>query len=317
MTETTPTPGSRFADIPFTARDGLRLHGRRYPAAATPSKSRQTFHPRRPVVCLPGLTRNGRDFHELAVHLSSDAAAPRDVYTIDYRGRGLSDFDPDWKNYAIPIEMLDVMDFLVFCGIHDVGVIGTSRGGLIAMVMAAAQPSTIGALVLNDIGPVIEAQGLLKIAGYVGRAPLPATWADATKLVRDLFQNQFTSVADSDWEPIARQLFNETNSRPAPGYDPKLARSLSVLDGPIPALWPQFQATKRVPLLVIRGENSDLLSPQTVDEMRRRHPRCWHLNIAGEGHAPLLRDARSKAAIAEFLALADAGPTADGKQSAG
>lgn len=305
MTDVKTATRAPFEDIYVTARDGLRLYGRRYPATSIGAKTRGPAHPRRPVLCLPGLTRNSRDFHELAVHLSSDAKAPRDVYTMDYRGRGLSEFDPDWKNYSIPIEMLDVMDFLVASGIHDVGLVGTSRGGMIGMVMAAAQPSTIGAVVLNDIGPVIEAQGLLRIAGYVGRAPLPKTWPDAAKLVRDLFARQFTGVPETEWEAIARQLYNESAGRPAPGYDPKLARSLSVLDGPIPALWPQFQALKRVPLLIVRGENSDLLSPETVAEMRRRHPRCWLLDVPGEGHAPLLRDALSKTTIAEFLALAD------------
>lgn len=290
-----------FEDIRFTARDGLRLYGRRYPAARRAGRSASA----RPVLCLPGLTRNGRDFHDLATALSTDPAAPRDVYTFDYRGRGGSEFDGDWRNYAIPIEMLDVLDFLVVTGLHDVGVVGTSRGGLIALVMAAAQPTAIGALVLNDIGPVIEQQGLARIASYVGRAPLPKSWPEAAKLVRDLFQKQFTRIPDADWEPIARQLFNEQNGKPAPGYDAKLSRALSVLDGPIPALWPQFEAVKRVPLLVIRGENSDLLSAATVEDMRRRHPRASTLTVPGEGHAPLLRDAPTQNAIAAFLRSSD------------
>lgn len=295
-----------FEDIRFTARDGLRLYGRRYPAACGAGK----HEPRRPALCLPGLTRNGRDFHSLATALAADAETPRDVYTFDYRGRGSSEFDGDWRNYAIPIEMLDVLDFLVVTGLHDVGLIGTSRGGLIAMVMAAAQPSSFGALVLNDIGPVIEQQGLARIASYVGRAPLPKSWPEAAKLTRDLFQKQFTRVSDADWEPIARQLFNEANGKPAPGYDKQLSRALSVLDGPIPALWPQFEALKRVPLLVIRGENSDLLTAATVDEMRRRHPRASAITVADQGHAPLLRDTPTQRAIATFLASCDSEPAA-------
>ncbi len=293
-----------FEDIRFTARDGLRLYGRRYPAQPRAGQLSSA----RPVLCLPGLTRNGRDFHDLAIALSHDSAAPRDVYTFDYRGRGASDFDTDWRNYAIPIEMLDVLDFLTVVGLHDVGLVGTSRGGLIALVMAAAQPAAFGALVLNDIGPVIEQQGLARIASYVGRAPLPKTWPEAAKLVRDLFEKQFTRIPEADWEPIARQLFNERDSKPAPGYDAKLSRALSVLDGPIPALWPQFDAIKRVPLLVIRGENSDLLSAATVDEMRRRHPRASAISVPGEGHAPLLRDEPTQRAIASFLKSSDESP---------
>jgi pimeloyl-ACP methyl ester carboxylesterase len=296
-----------FEDITFTARDGLRLYGRRYPARRPGSGSR------RPALCLPGLTRNSRDFHDLAVHLSGTATA-RDVYTLDYRGRGRSEFDSDWRNYAIPIEMLDVLDFLVVIGHHDVAVVGTSRGGLISLVMAGAQPAAIGAVVLNDIGPVIEQTGLARIASYVGRTPLPKTWPEAAKLVRDLFSRQFPAVPESDWETIARQLFNETAGRPAPGYDAKLSRSLSVLDGPIPALWPQFEALKRVPLLVVRGETSDLLSQQTVTEMLRRHPRASAVSVPGEGHAPLLRDLPTQDAIDRFLAAADA--KADGMERA-
>src|SRR5262245_48977365 len=142
------TSGAVYEDIFYTARDGLKLHARRYPAAPTAA-------PGRTVVCLAGLTRNGRDFHDLAVALSRRPGSPRTVFTIDYRGRGLSAFDSDWRNYAVQIEMLDVIDFITLEGLHDVAMIGTSRGGLITMLLAAVQPTAIGAVVLNDIGPVI------------------------------------------------------------------------------------------------------------------------------------------------------------------
>jgi pimeloyl-ACP methyl ester carboxylesterase len=287
---------SQFEEITFTTRDGLRLYGRRYPAPATG---------RRPVLCLAGLTRNSRDFHRLALYLSQHRKAPRTVYTMDYRGRGRSDHDPDWRNYALPIEMLDVIDFMTVVSLHDAAVVGTSRGGLIATLMAAAQPSTIGALVLNDIGPVIETDGLMRIAGYVGRMPLPGSWEAATQMVRDLNKRQFPAVADAEWADFARQLFNDHNGRPAPGYDAKLAHSLSVLDGPMPALWPQFTALTRVPVLVLRGEHSDILSAATVEEMARRHPMLVSHVVPGQGHAPLLMDADTLTRVAEFLEHAD------------
>ncbi|MGQ0671262.1 MAG: alpha/beta fold hydrolase [Hyphomicrobium sp.] len=288
-------------DIYFTARDGLRIHARRYPA-------RPHMRPGvRPVLCLPGLTRNGRDFHVFAGALASDGFTPRDVYTIDYRGRGLSDHDTDWRNYAVPIEMLDVVDFMTFAGLHDTAIVGTSRGGLIAMVMAAAQPSLIGTLVLNDIGPIVEPAGLARISAYVGRVPLPSTWGDAAKQVRDLNARAFPSVGLEEWEQVARQWYNERNGRPAASYDTKLSNALSVLDGPMPALWPQFEALKRVPLLVLRGENSDILSAATVEEMRRRHPRFAEATIAAQGHAPLLRDEPSISVVRRFLEAADQG----------
>lgn len=290
-----------YEDMYFTARDGLRLYARRYRAAAA-SRSY-----RRPALCLPGLTRNGRDFHDLAVALATHTAEPRDVYTLDYRGRGLSEFDPDWRNYAVPIEMLDAVDFLTMASVHDAAIIGTSRGGLIAMFMAAAQPSTTGAVILNDIGPVIEPSGLGRIAAYVGRIPLPGSWPEAGKLVRDLNVRAFPAVPDDQWEDIARQFFNERKGKPAPGYDPMLRNALSVLDGPMPALWPQFEGLKRVPLMVLRGEHSDLLSADTVEEMRRRHPAFTSRLVKGEGHAPLLKDAPTIDAVARFLATVDAG----------
>ena len=285
-----------FEEITFTARDGLRLYARHYPAPGSAL---------RPVLCLAGITRNSRDFHIIASALSSDPIRPRPVYTIDTRGRGRSAFDPDWKNYAVPIEMLDVIDFLTLRSLSDVGVIGTSRGGIISMVMAAAQPSAIGCAVLNDIGPVIDIDGLSRIAGYIGRVPHPHSWADAGRIVRDMNQKQFTRISDAEWVEIARQFFNEKDGRPAPGYDPKLSNSLSVLDGAPPPLWPQFEALKRVPLMVLRGENSDLLSVATVEEMRKRHPRITTHTVRWEGHAPLLRDTHTITEVANFLSACD------------
>ena len=287
-----------FEEIYFTARDGLRLYGRRYPGAGNARG--------RPVLCLPGLTRNSRDFHDLAVALSRQPDASRTVYTVDYRGRGLSEFDPDWKNYTVPVEMLDVLDFMTLVGLDNAAIVGTSRGGLIAMLMATLQPTAIGAVVMNDIGPVIEHDGLVRISGYVGRVPLPISWPDAVRMVRDLNRRHFPDIPDGQWEEVARQWYNERNGRPAPGYDSKLGKALSVLYRPLPPLWPQFEALKRVPVLVVRGVNSDVLAAATVDEMRRRHPALASLPVANQGHAPLLKDNPTIEAIRHFLLQTDA-----------
>ena len=286
-----------FEDIYFSAQDGLKLYARHYPA--------RRANELRPVVCLAGLTRNARDFHDVALALSQHTASPRDVYAIDMRGRGLSATDSDWRHYSIPGEMQDTIDFMTMKGLHDVGIIGTSRGGLITHMLAAAQPTRIGAMVLNDIGPIIETEGLVRIAGYVGRTPVPKTWADAGRIVRELNRRDFPGMTDAAAEDFAHQLFNDRNGRPAPGYDPKLSKCISVLDGPIPALWPQFEGLKRVPVLVIRGANSDLLARKTVEDMHRRHPRLTSIEVPGEGHAPLLHDAPTINAISAFFAEAD------------
>lgn len=286
-----------YRDLTCIVRDGIKLYARHYPAARHSGG-------RRPVVCLPGLARNGRDFHMFAEALAGHTGSPRDVYTLDYRGRGGSQWDSDWKNYAVPIEALDVVDFMTMAGLYDAAIVGTSRGGLITMLLAAMHPGFVGTAVLNDIGPVVERKGLTRISAYVGRMPLPRSWDEAGKLVADMSRKAFPAVAASEWEPVARQWFNEKNGRPAPGYDPKLSNAMSVLDGPVPELWPQFEALKRVPLMVVRGEKSDILSAATVDEMRRRHPAFSDYTVPGQGHAPLLRDHASIAAIRSFLDLA-------------
>jgi pimeloyl-ACP methyl ester carboxylesterase len=290
-------PAENWQDVFFTSRDGLRLYARHY--AAPGSR-------RRPAVCLPGLTRNSRDFHDLASHLSDPSnTAARSVWAVDYRGRGRSAHDPNAQNYSLQIELLDVLDLMTLAGLHDAAVIGTSRGGLLAMVMAAVRPTAIGAVVLNDIGPVIERSGLLRIVAYVGRIPLPATWSEATALVRDLNARQFPGVAEHLWEDLSRQWFNDDHGRPTHAYDQRLGETMSILDSEIPTLWPQFEALSSRPTLVLRGEHSDILSESTVREMRLRHPRLEAMTVSGQGHAPLLRERPTLLAIADFLARTD------------
>ncbi|MCH9807672.1 MAG: alpha/beta hydrolase [Alphaproteobacteria bacterium] len=287
--------GNNFRELSFRVRDGLRLYARHYPAPGSTKT---------PVLCLAGLTRNSRDFHDVASYLSQGPNA-RAVYTLDYRGRGKSDWDRNWKNYAVPVEALDVIDFLTFAELKEVAILGTSRGGLVTMVMAAIQPSTISMVVLNDIGPVIERDGLMRIASYVGRIPLPRDWEEAATVTRDVNQRSFPGVEDSVWEECARQWYNEKRGRLAPGYDPLLKNALSVLDGPVPELWGQFEALKRVPVLVVRGGNSDLLSDQTIDRMAERHSRLQRFTVPGQGHAPLMKDRATQEAIGMFFENAE------------
>ncbi|HJU30477.1 MAG TPA: alpha/beta hydrolase [Hyphomicrobiaceae bacterium] len=284
-------------DIHYTSRDGLRLYARHYPAPGSV---------RRPLVCLAGLTRNGRDFHDLAMALATPDEAGRDVFTLDSRGRGRSQSDPEWKNYSVLVELNDALDFMTMKGLDRAAVIGTSRGGLLTMLMAVLRPNAIGAAILNDIGPVIERDGLARIVAYVGRVPLPADWDDATALVTEMNRRQFPAVPPQHWEEFARAVFNDDNGLPSHGYDPELGKAMTVMDGPTPELWPQFAALAHVPLLGIRGENSDILSATTFKEMQSRHPRMTAITVRGQGHAPLLKDAPTIRAIAEFLARSDA-----------
>jgi pimeloyl-ACP methyl ester carboxylesterase len=285
-----------WTDIHYTARDGLRLYARHYPAPGAR---------RRPVVCLAGLTRNCRDFHDLASVLSDPRGHRRDVYCLDYRGRGRSEHDVDGSSYTVTNELGDVLDFMALTGLHDVALVGTSRGGIIAMAMAVIRPTAIGAVVLNDVGPVLERDGLARIIAYVGRVPLPGSWADAAAQVKSLNERAFPHETLATWESVARQVFNEENGRPSPGYDNKLSRSLALSDGPPPAMWPQFTALFRVPVLAMRGAHSDILSAETLVEMKRRHPNLTAVTVEDQGHAPLLKDQTSVGAIYEFLLTHD------------
>jgi pimeloyl-ACP methyl ester carboxylesterase len=260
---------------------------------------------RRPAVCLAGLTRNSRDFHDLATVLARQDETGRDVYCLDYRGRGRSEHDASWKNYSILVELNDALDFMTMKRLDRAAVVGTSRGGLITMLMAVLRPTALGAAVLNDIGPVIEREGLARIIAYVGRVPLPADWREATQLVFEMNRRQFTAIPADEWETIARQIFNDDNGLPASAYDPSLAKAISMMDGPTPELWPQFAALTHVPVLAIRGENSDILSQRTVAEMQARHPRLAAVTVRGQGHAPFLKDAVTIGAVASFLSRTD------------
>jgi len=283
-----------FRDFFYLAADGLRLHARVYGEAEEDS---------RPVVCLPGLTRNARDFHELALHLSAGTPTRRRVVAFDYRGRGGSDRDPDAGNYNVGVEANDVLAGLDALDIGEAGFIGTSRGGLIIHVLGALRPEALKAVVLNDIGPAIEADGLAHIGAYLQRASSPGSLAEAAQAQRSIHGEDFPALGEADWRRMAAAIYREQDGSWVPDYDPKLAEAFAGidLDKPLPTLWPQFEALAAVPMLAIRGANSRLLSAETLDEMRRRHPSLEAVTVAGQGHAPFLETGALPRAIAEFF----------------
>ncbi|CAN7670029.1 alpha/beta hydrolase [Bosea sp. LjRoot9] len=275
------TTQADFSSLFISARDGLKLHARDY----GPLASRAL-----PIVCLPGFARTAADFHELALALSQDAEKPRRVLALDYRGRGLSAYDKDWKNYDIRVELDDLMQVLTAAGIESAVFVGTSRGGLLTMALAAARPTLIKGAVLNDVGPVIDARGLLRIRGYVGKLPLPRSFSEGAEILKRLSDQQFPLFGEAEWEMMARRTWTERDGRLVPDYDPNLMKVLEELDleAPLPVLWTYFAGLNGVPLLAIRGENSDLLAEKTLKEMGERHPDCEIFVAPGQGHAPLL-----------------------------
>jgi pimeloyl-ACP methyl ester carboxylesterase len=289
-------PGiSRFV----TAPDGLRLHVREYGDGRAQ---------RLPVMCLPGLSRTAEDFEVLATAIAGDAAKPRRVLALDSRGRGLSEHDRDPKNYAIPVELADVMAVLVALGAAPAIIIGTSRGGLLAMALAAHRPGALAGVVLNDIGPVIEAGGLMRIKGFVGKLPQPRSFEEGADILRRIAGSQFPNLGAAHWLAAARRGWREKNGRLIPTYDPALAHNLASIsaDRPIATMWPQFEALTRVPVMVVRGANSDILSSETVDAMKARHLAMEVLVVADQGHAPLLVEPDIIASIRQFADKCDA-----------
>lgn len=271
-----------------SAQDGLKLYYR--DLGPRPS-------PRTPVVCLPGLTRNAKDFAVIAERMARD----RRVLCLDMRGRGRSAYDPDWRNYAVPVEMNDVMHVMAAAGVPEAVVLGTSRGGLIAMAMAAVRPTALKGVILNDIGPEVAPEGLARILGYAGKMQTPETWDAAAAALRAT--NTGFDFTITEWGRLAKQIFAEENGRPKLDYDPKIgdATRAQMKAGPPPDLWPMFGALKEVPALVLRGVGSDLLSPAILQKMKAVKPDLTAVEIPGRGHAPLLDEPQSIAAIEAFL----------------
>jgi pimeloyl-ACP methyl ester carboxylesterase len=279
-----------------TAQDGLRLHVRAYAARLSRAM---------PVVCLPGLARTAADFEDLALALSS--ADHRRVFAVDYRGRGKSDYDPNAGNYTLQVELADLLAVLTALGLGRAVFVGTSRGGILIMLLAVARPTAIAGCVLNDIGPVIELEGLMRIKGYVGKLPQPASFEEAADRLRRRFGSHFPKWDDANWLAFAHRTFKQEGARIVPDYDPALATVLAEVspERPFPPLWREFGALTYAPVMVVRGTNSDILSAATVQAMRERRRSLEVVEVADEGHAPRLSDAATAGRIAAFVASCD------------
>ncbi len=283
-------PISRF----IRAADGLRLHSLDYPAP--PGDGGRLL----PVVCLPGLARSADDFDRLAKALQADG---RRILALDYRGRGRSDWDPDWRRYDFDVEQGDIAAQLADAGVTQAVLIGTSRGGLHAMRIAARRPGVVRGAVLNDIGPKIEHAGLLRIKRYVGRLPPIPSMREAIALMRMTAGVDFSGVSPQEWEAYARLTFVEKDGKVELRYDPELSHTLDFVEPDVEPEqhWDDFAALRGVPVLAIRGANSDILSPEVFDEMARCAPRLEQAIVEGQGHAPLLLDQPTISRIADFV----------------
>jgi pimeloyl-ACP methyl ester carboxylesterase len=297
------TDKSDPTSIFVTAQDGLRLHVRAYgPRNAAVL----------PVVCLPGLARTVADFEALAPALANASAADgrpaRRVIAIDSRGRGQSEYDKHPENYNVAVELGDVVTILSALGIGQAVFVGSSRGGILTMLLAVAHPTFVAGAVLHDIGPVIEPKGLARIKSYVGKLPQPRDFAEGAEILRRLFSAQFPKLAAEDWLAAAQRTWKGTDGLLVPTYDVRLAQPLAEVDieRPLPSMWAEFDALARVPVLVIRGENSDILSAATVAQMKERDPAMELIEVPDQGHVPLLAGDALLGQIAAFAEKCDA-----------
>jgi pimeloyl-ACP methyl ester carboxylesterase len=284
---------SAYAHVRYTAADGTALYARHYPGGGLT-----------PLLCLPGLTLNSKSFEPLIPHV----AGPRAIVAPDFRGRGLSGH-ADPNTYRPGVELADTIALMDHLGIEKAAVLGTSRGGIVGMVMAAQNRDRIAGLLLNDVGPKLEAAGLLRIRSYLGRPVDLPSWEAAAAALMAVNPDQEGLTFD-DWMAMARRIFRDQNGLPKEDYDLRLAQGFpseeDIAAGRIAEIWDVFKAAAGLPLSVLRGGNSDLLSAETVEKMREMIPGLDSAAVPGRGHVPLLDEPNSLAAINRWLARVDA-----------
>ncbi|MEO8454982.1 MAG: alpha/beta hydrolase [Sphingomicrobium sp.] len=279
---------TRYLDGYFTVRDGLSLHYQDYPGSAH----------KPPLLCLPGLTRNSRDFAQLAERVSPQFR----VLALDFRGRGKSDYDPSPARYIPPTYAMDVIELLNQLSIDRAIFVGTSLGGLVTMVVAAMAPERISAAILNDVGPEVNLGGIDRIKTYVGKDVRFANWDEAADAISSNYGSSFEGYSHDDWVRMAKRNCREENGEIRFDYDMAIALPFTTA-GPAPQfdMWPLFLALAQKPLLVVRGAKSDLLSAESVEKMKAAAPDMKLAVIPGVGHAPELNEPEAVTAIDAFL----------------
>ncbi|WP_235867221.1 alpha/beta fold hydrolase [Roseibium marinum] len=254
-----------------------------------------------PVLCLPGLSRNIRDFNDIAEFLQLRG---HHVIALDYRGRGMSEWDPDWRNYDLTIEGKDIDAAIAQLGLQRFAVLGTSRGGLHALAMAGRYPADrMAAVIFNDVGPHIEMRAIHRIAATLGHRMTHASLEDAAGSLQRRLGNQFPAFLPADWLKFAGQLASDEGGRVVMDYDPALAHQLASLDdaAPVADLWHLYEKLSDRPVLILHGEHSDLLSEETCRRMLDVHPNAQLKTIREQGHTPVLWERETQEDIARFL----------------
>jgi pimeloyl-ACP methyl ester carboxylesterase len=281
--------GPPYSERHLSAQDGLQLYYRDYG---------DRLSPHLPLLCLTGLTRNSEDFADLAAHF----AATRRVICPDYRGRGRSAYDSDWRNYDPMVYLTDIGHILMANDIHRVVVIGTSLGGLLAMGLAVMRPTSIAAVVINDIGPDVDPGGLARIIDFIGTDRPQPDWPSAVAMLRKALPR--LAIRDAQWwERFARATYREG----ADGilhfdWDIAIVEKLKRSDGAIQDLWPLFRALRAIPTLAVRGRISDVLTEEGLGRMIEAKPDLVAVTVPGIGHTPTLDEPEIKGVLDDFIA---------------
>lgn len=284
---------TKFQERRWRSHDGLSLFARDYLPAGGEA--------RLPVICLHGLTRNSKDFEDIAPII---AGWGRRVIVPDVRGRGQSDRDRNPANYQPKIYARDVVEMMASLDIPRAVFVGTSMGGLITMTLMAVRPKAVAAAILNDVGPAIAPEGIARILGYVGKRVEIRSWDDATDYVRRINSAAMPDYGDADWLKFAERTFRDVNGAPELDYDPAITVPLGKPPSKL-SLWLAGFLFRRLarkrPTLLIRGELSDLISPAIADRMQRIAPGLQRVDVPGVGHAPMLTEPEAVDAIEQFL----------------
>jgi pimeloyl-ACP methyl ester carboxylesterase len=279
---------TKWQDRYVTSRDGLKLHYRDYPGPAD----------RPPLLMLHGLTRNSRDFEEVAARYAGDWR----VLAVDFRGRGMSEHDPNPANYQPPTYAMDVLQLLDEQGIEEAVFLGTSLGGLVTMTIAMVAPERIAGVLLNDVGPELNLAGIDRIKSYVGKPAIFRDWEDAARQLGARLGDVYPVYDQADWLKFAKRCCRQTDRGVEFDYDMAIAEPFNSGDtGEVPDGWPFYRALAGRPVLVLRGELSDLLSDTVADRMASEIADVEIVTIAGVGHAPDLSEPHAVAAIDRFL----------------
>lgn len=279
------------AETFFTSGDGLQLFYRDFAPLTQSSKL--------PVLCLPGLTRNSRDFTHVAERIRQD----RRVLCADLRGRGRSQHDPVWQNYQPGTYLADIGLLLNDAGVTRCVLLGTSLGGILSMLLVAMNPGLAAGVILNDVGPEVAPEGLARIAAYVGRHAPPASWDEAVATVQATYEIGMPGLSHDDWVAHTKRGYSDVGGVPRLDMDPMIGEAVrSAPAAAAPDLWPLFAALRPVPTLALRGATSDILATSTFDRMLREKPDLVRVEVPQRGHTPMLDEPASVAAIDEFLA---------------